>query len=270
VLQDAYNASPDSVQPMASLVRAYLRANQPEKAEAFLQSVLEANPSSSEAYVLLGSVQLQNAEDKKALESFNTAIAKQPDQPAGYIALSEYYSRQKNYAEAMKALQVGLEKQPKNFGLRLQVAGLEELQGNYEAAITQYDALLTEQPGSFVIMNNLASLLSDYRSDQASLDRAHSLAVSLTKTEVPQFKDTLGWIQYRQGDFKSAIDLLEQAQQALPNLALVRYHLGMSYLAAGEKAKAVEQLNKALELLPTSGGVAEDDIKSGLQKAGAT
>ena len=270
VLQDAYNASPDAAQPMASLVRAFLRAKQPDKAEDFIQSVLKANPSSAEAYILLGSIQLQNGEDKKALESFNTAIAKQPDQPAGYIALGEYYAREKHYAEAVKALQAGLEKQPKNFALRLQLAGLEELQGNHDAAITQYDALLAEQPGSFVIMNNLASLLADYRSDQASLDRANSLAVSLTKMDVPQFKDTLGWIQYRKGDFKSAIELLEAAQQALPNLALVRYHLGMSYLAAGEKAKATEQLKKALELLPTSGGVAEGDIKSGLEKAGAT
>ena len=130
----------------------------------------------------------------------------------------------------MKALQAGLQKQPTNFALRLAAAGIEELQGNHEAAITGYDALLKEQSGSLVIMNNLASLLADYRNDQASLDRAHSLAVSLTQTDVPQFKDTLGWIEYRQGDFKSAIGLLEEAQKALPNLTLVRYHLGMSYL----------------------------------------
>ena len=147
---------------------------------------------------------------------------------------------------------------------------MEELQGDYEAAIAGYEALLKEQPGSLVIMNNLASLLSDHRSDQASLDRALSLAVSLTKTQVPQFKDTLGWTQYRQGDFKSAIELLEEAQQALPNLALVRYHLGMSYLAAGELAKATEQLKKALELLPTSGGVAEDELRSALKKVGVS
>ena len=212
VLQDAYNASPNAAQPMTALVRAFLRAKQPDKAESFLQSVLQANPSSAEAYILLGSVQLQKGEEAKALESFNAAIAKQPDEPAGYLALSEYYAGQKKYVDAMKALQAGLQKQPTNFALRLAAAGIEELQGNHEAAITGYDALLKEQPGSLVIMNNLASLLSDYRSDQASLDRAHSLAVSLTKTDVPQFKDTLGWIQYRQGDFKSAIDLLEEAQ----------------------------------------------------------
>jgi tetratricopeptide (TPR) repeat protein len=101
------------------------------------------------------------------------------------------------------------------------------------------------------------------------LDRAVALAASLKSVEVPQFKDTLGWALYRQGDFKAAIELLEEAQQQLPNLALVHYHLGMSYLATGQLAKASEQLKKALELLPTSGGVAEDDIREALKKAGA-
>jgi tetratricopeptide (TPR) repeat protein len=270
VLQEAYSASPDAVRPMTALVGAYLRAQQPDKAEAFLRSVLQANPASGEAYILLGSLQLQKGQAAQALDSFNTAIAKQPDEPAGYLALSDYFASQRKYPDAMKALQTGLQKQPTNFTLRLAAAGIEEMQGDYEAAIGGYEALLKEQSGSLVIMNNLASLLSDHRSDKASLDRALSLAVTLKKTQVPQFKDTLGWVQYRQGDYKSAIGLLEEAQQQLPKLALVHYHLGMSYLAVGEQSKAVEQLKKALELLPVSGGVAEEDIKSALKKAGTT
>ena len=270
LLEDAYSASPNAVQLMAALVRAYLRAKQPAKAESFLRSVLEANPSSAAAYILLGSLQLQKGEKTEALKSFNEAIAKQPDEPGGYLALSDYYVRQKNYADSMKTLEAGLQKQPTNFALRVAIAGVEALQGNYETAIGGYETLHQEQPGFLVITNNLASLLSDHRSDQASLDRALSLAASLQKMDVPQFKDTLGWIQYRQGDFRFAIQLLEEAQQALPNLALVRYHLGMSYLATGETKKAAEQLKKALELLPTSGGIAEEDIRSALTKADTT
>ena len=62
VLQNAYSAAPTAVQPMAAVVRAYVRAQQADKAEAFLQSVLQANPSSAAAYTLLGSVQLEKGE----------------------------------------------------------------------------------------------------------------------------------------------------------------------------------------------------------------
>ena len=91
-------------------------------------------------------------------------------------------------------------------------------------------------------INNLVSLLLDYRSDKASLDRAFSLADALKNSNVPQFQDTLGWAQYRQGDFKDAIATLEAAAAKLPNLAAVHYHLGMSYAADGQPEKAAEQL----------------------------
>jgi tetratricopeptide (TPR) repeat protein len=127
--------------------------------------------------------------------------------------------------------------------------------------------MLKLQPGSMIAMNNLASLLSDYRTDKASLDRAYTLALSLRKSQVPQFKDTLGWVHYQRGEHKTAIALLEEAVAELPNVAMVRYHLGASYAAAGQTAKAVEQLKKAQELGAPNSEVG-DKIRVALQQAG--
>jgi Tfp pilus assembly protein PilF len=74
----------------------------------------------------------------------------------------------------------------------------------------------------------------------------------LRKSDIPSFKDTLGWINYLRGDYKSATDLLEQAATALPNRAMVQYHLGMSYIGSGQMGKATEQFKKALALGPDS------------------
>ena len=101
-----------------------------------------------------------------------------------------------------------------------------------------------------IVANNLASLLADHRTDKASLAQAKSLAALLKNSEVPQFKDTLGWVTYQQGDYGAAITLLEDAAAKLPNNALVQYHLGMSYLAAGDDTKASERFKKAQELAP--------------------
>jgi tetratricopeptide (TPR) repeat protein len=118
-----------------------------------------------------------------------------------------------------------------------------------------------------IVANNLASLLSDYRSDNASLEKAYALAQSLRKSEVPQFKDTLGWVHYKRGDYKSAAPLLEEAVSALPNAALARYHLGMTYVAMGDTAKAGEQLGKGLELAPAQGDL-KQKIQAALQQLG--
>jgi tetratricopeptide (TPR) repeat protein len=130
------------------------------------------------------------------------------------------------------------------------LAGTLEAKGDYEKAISEYEYLLKQQPGVMVVVNNLASLLTDHRADKASLDRASSLAGVLRKSPVPAFKDTLGWIYYLRGEVKNAIPLLEEASKSLSNNSAVQYHLGMSYLADGQVAKASDQLKKALALNP--------------------
>ena len=114
---------------------------------------------------------------------------------------------------------------------------------------TYVSQLQKQQPGSLVVANNLASLLSDYRTDAASLERAFAIAAGLRKAQVPQFKDTLGWIGSRRGEYKTAIPLLESAVAALPANATVRYHLAVTYLRAGEPVKGSAELRKAAELV---------------------
>ena len=233
----------------------------------FLEAVLQSNPASAEAHVLLGSIQLmQNAPDQ-ALKSYLTAIEKQPKNIVGYRALADLHVRQKNNDAALKVIRAGLQEQPDSAILRLTLAGVLELIGNYEAAIAEYEYLIEKQPSSMIFANNLASLLAEHRTDKASLERAQSLATSLRKSQVPHFKDTLGWVHYQTGDFRNAVVLLEEAAAELPNMALVRYHLGMSYIATGQTAKAAEQLKKALDLAPDSAGL-QEKIRAGLKKAG--
>ena len=147
-------------------------------------------------------------------------------------------------------IQTGLHQQPQSFPLRLGKAGILELKGQFEPAISEYESMLKDQPGSMIIANNLASLLAERRTDKASLAQAGALAALLKNSDVPQFKDTLGWVAYLQGDSASAIRLLEESAAKMPNNALVQFHLGMSYLGAGQDANASERFKKARELAP--------------------
>jgi tetratricopeptide (TPR) repeat protein len=268
ILQNAYAATPSSIQPLVALVNTYVRADKSDRAVAFLQTVLQKNPANAEAHVLLGSTQLVRNAPEQALSSFKAAIDQQPKSEVGYTALASFQIRQGNHAEAFKVIQAGLREQPESFTLRLALAGLHELVGDYDSAITEYDQLLKQQPGSLVVANNLASLLSDYRTDAASLDRAYAMAAGLRKAQVPQFKDTLGWVHQQRGEHKAALPLLEEAATELPNIALVRYHLGVTYASIGDNGKAAEQLKKALELAASDDRLGEK-VKAALKKMGS-
>ena len=130
-------------------------------------------------------------------------------------------------------------------GCSLRSPALLEAKRDYDGAIAEYESMLKDQPGSLIVANNLASLLADHRTDKASLERANSLAQLLKNSDIPQFKDTLGWVSYQRQDYRSALTLLEDAAKALPNLAMVRYHLGMTYLATGQDDKAADEFKKA-------------------------
>ena len=147
------------------------------------------------------------------------------------------------------------------------LAGALERKADYEAAISEYEFLLDKQPANLILVNNLASLLLDHRKDTTSLKKAQSLAAFLRKSEVPQFKDTLGWASYLQGDYRTAVSLSEEASVAMPDQASVRYHLAMAYIETGQLGKASEQLKKALELAPNNELAGE--IRSAFQKTGS-
>jgi cellulose synthase operon protein C len=266
VMESVRAAVPGAVEPMAAVVGTLVRENRLDQAVTFLHRVLQSNADNAEAHVLLGSVRLLQNSPDVAVKSFRAAVERQPTNMAGYQALAQFYVRQKKIDEAERIIRTGLNEKPEDPAMQLSLAGVLELKGDYEAAIAQYESMLKDQAGSMVVANNLAGLLSNHRSDKASLDRAFSLAAVLRKSEVPFFKDTLGWLYYLRGDYTGAIALLEQAAAELPDLPIVRYHLGASYVAAGQLEKASEQLAKAQELAAGDRNL-EAKIKAEQQKS---
>jgi cellulose synthase operon protein C len=262
--QDALVAAPSAPQPVAALVREYMQSKQPDKAAALLQGILTKEPSNSGALILLGSVQMANHAPDQAVKSFQTAIQKQPKDVNGYRALADFYLAQRDTASALKTLEAGLQQQPDSQPLQMTLAGVYETSGKYDDAIKEYENILVQQPGSLIAANNLASLLVDHKGDKVSIDRAQALVKGLKQSPVAQFKDTIGWVSYRAGDYKDAIPALESAATELPNLAVIHYHLGMGYLASGQNGKAADEFKMALTKNPSPDLL--NDINAQLKK----
>jgi tetratricopeptide (TPR) repeat protein len=148
---------------------------------------------------------------------------------------------------AVSAYEQGLKALPDNPQLMIGLAGVHERQKDYEAAISVYEKLLEQQPDNAIGINNLVALLSDHRSDAASLDKAAELAAKLEKTEQPAFLDTAGWIYYRKGDYDKAAGILKGVVEQSPEVPVFQYHLGMAYLKLGDKAAASEHLTRATD-----------------------
>jgi len=91
--------------------------------------------------------------------------------------------------------------------------------------------------------------LAEIPKDKADLKRAEELAKNalIRHPGDPALLDTLGWVEYRMGNYNQAADLIENALKAAPDEAILNYHMGMVHLKNGQMVAAREKLKKALD-----------------------
>ncbi len=128
----------------------------------------------------------------------------------------------------------------------MSLAALYEFDSSYTKAIEVYSELNKKQPTNLIVINNLASMLSDYGDNNKDLELAKELAVKLEATDQPVFLDTVGWIYYKSGDSKKAVELLTKVVEKAADINVFNYHLGMAYKLAGDNANAKIYLAKSL------------------------
>jgi tetratricopeptide (TPR) repeat protein len=231
---------------MADLVQSYVAAGDPLAARRYLDGVLAGDAGSVPALLLLAGLDQEAGDAAKAEAGYRAAVAAVPTLPQAHLALYGFLAGEGRTDAAKAALDAGLAAAPDAPALVFAQAGLLEKQGDIDGAIAAYEGLYAKDSGSPVLANNLASLITSYRDDAASLERAFTIARRLRGTEVPYFQDTYGWIQHRRGDQDEALRYLAPAAKALPDNALVQFHLAETELALGQRAEARASFERAL------------------------
>lgn len=103
-----------------------------------------------------------------------------------------------------------------------------------------------------------------------NLDKARQMiqAAAQARPNDGAITDSLGWIQYRQGDIATAVKTLERAVELEPEDSTINGHLGDAYWAAGRKIEAQYQWRRALTLNPTPDDAAKLEAKLNTQQPG--
>lgn len=246
--RSAYQSGEGTSGSLSSLIGSYMRAGKADEAKEFLEGILQDNENNYQAQILLGQVQLNVGENDLAVASFEKAKSVDPENSAAYINLVSFHANQNDLSSALAVVDEGIAAATNKVGLNLVKAGIYEREEDYEMAISIYEDLIAQDNINDVVINNLASLLSEHRSDEASMLRAQELAARFRQSSVPHFKDTLGWIYYKVGDIQAATSLLQDVVEQMPNMAIFRYHLGMSYMAGERKEAAKREFEEIVRI----------------------
>ncbi|MCV3273803.1 tetratricopeptide repeat protein [Roseobacter sinensis] len=250
------------------LIRAHLQANEPDKAMAIVAGILEDDPSNASMRYLQASIQMATGQTEEARAGLTGLVEDQPGMAQAWIQLVNLslQDRQSD-AEVLSLIDTALTSTDQNVNLLWIKASVLERGGDPEGAIAIYEALYERDSSSVIIANNLASLLSTVRTDEASLQRAVAIAQRLKDADIPALQDTYGWLLYRTGNIEDSVPYLEKAAQGLPNDGRVQYHLGMAYHGVGRTEEALAQMQKAIDVIgPIGDSELLEEIKAQVQE----
>jgi tetratricopeptide (TPR) repeat protein len=250
--------SPDHPVAHELLGVAYMAAKKYPEAEKEFLLQQKVNSKSDVVYLQLAASRAKQRNPDGVESALLQGLGELPGDVKLTSALATFYLQQGNSDRAATVYEGALESSPNEQRFMLGLAGIRERQGRIEDAIELYEASLASSPDSILVINNLAALLADHRTDEASLNKARELADKLGSAKQPVLLDTRGWVYYRLGDYEKAAQILTTVVEAAPEEPIFRYHLGMTYYKQGDTRAAKELL---------SGAVAEGMMYEGVDEA---
>ena len=237
-----------SLTSKVSLVQARLRTGNAEGALNLARDLSGQEPENEPLQGMLASVEAVNGNLGTAETIYRSLLDTDNRRPGVWLELAQLQMRQGDPVAAEALVDEALALMPEDPNLLWARASYHERNGDIDGAIGIYESLYERNSDSVVVANNLASLLATYRTDDASLERAWTIARRFRDVEIPAMQDTYGWIAHRRGDSEDALSYLEAAAAALQNDAIVQYHLGVVYMELAQTAKALAQFQRVGEL----------------------
>jgi len=238
--------NPRSKQLLAALAYTPRITEQPGGTVAFLREQIAADAGNLGAVELLADALLREGRFDEAETLANQTLEAQPTWMLGYDYAARARMNAGDREGAVPYFQAALEQAPQAAGFRLRLASLQEQIGNHEAARDHYRQLLDHPSVGDFAANNLAAMLSR---NEATAAEALEVAMRLADSQHPVFADTLGWSYVVNGDTTNGGRLLEFAERELPNLAEVKYHLGVCRFEEGRLPEAAQLLERALAIV---------------------
>ena len=207
--------------------RGYVRTGEYDSAITALESAVRLAPDHSDAHFLLGQAYNQAGQLTEAAETFRRVLELDPESAAAYHNLGVTYYQLEDLESAIAAFEAALDIDP-------------------DDADTHY------QLGATYLTLALSGTDRSTHPDPGILAQAtYQFEVALELREnMPEALIGLGNIFLQQGNHGSAITVLDQAIELVPDSREAHYALGAAYAQSGDTVQACETYERFLSLRP--------------------
>jgi tetratricopeptide (TPR) repeat protein len=260
-----YQPGQTDQRPLEGLIRSDVTQRQFEKALALLDAEIQKSPKSNSLRLMLALI-ATSAGKFDVAEAQYRLMASQSDSSAIQFQWAELLHTKGDAQHAMEHYRRAKELDPKNTSAAALLGRELEAAGRRTEAIASYRDALKADPNNVFALNNLAFALAD---TGQNLDEALQMALSaqkLIKDNNTAVADTVGWVYLKKGLTSSALLIFQNDVRRDPKNSAFHYHLAAALLASGDKLRAKEELQKALQSSPSP--IEEPTIRGLLAKIG--
>jgi tetratricopeptide (TPR) repeat protein len=205
---------------------------------------LAATANSPEIDLLLAKLYAEHQKLDEAIAVYERIVR---ERPRALLDLSVLQERAGRLAKAAESVRQLTQTAPYDTVALMRLGVLEDRIGNYDGARQAYTRVLNIEPNSVIALNNLAMLLAATKGEEKrGIDlarKAHAIS-----PKAPSIIDTLGWVLTRSDDVadrQEAVQLLRHSSGRL-RTPQSYYHYGIALMAAGQRGKARQELERAL------------------------
>lgn len=271
-----------AAQAMLAPTVTMIAAKQHQIALAYLRLLLRLDPQRDEAWVMVGDIMQAGGDTESARQAYARPRPGSPEYFSAQGKLAWTYEQADDHVTALRIAQAAASGGDSD--ARLTLADLLRANERYAESVALMNELIKEAPApdwrlyfgravSLEKLNRWNEAEADLqaalklRPDEPELlnylgyswiDRGVRLPEALAMVEKAvaanprsgAMVDSLGWAYYRLGDYKQAVEKLEQAVELEAGDPEVNDHLGDAYWKVGRRDEALFQWRRVLTLKP--------------------
>jgi Flp pilus assembly protein TadD len=265
------------VSSRVALAEALSRSGRHAEAERALEAPLAAQPKDARLLTMRAAVLDRAGRPGDSVALLRKAVAER--ERAGIetdvidlkIALADSLARASRHDESVAVLRTAVAAHPRDEELLFALGGAYERAGQGEAAVSQMRALLVVNPDHAEALNFVGYSYAEQGVRLEDAERLVRRALEL-KPRSGHILDSLGWVLFRRGDARRAVEVLEQADALAGPDATILEHLGDAYRASARLVDAATAYRRALasvgEELPAEQGKHRATLERKLRELG--
>ncbi len=245
--------------------------NNPEGAIAAYQAVDDASPLAYTAKLRMARTLHSLDRKEESFQLLEQLAAAHPERTEALVELADLARGDEDYARAETAYSRAIGRiktlEPENWSLFYARGITYERTNRWPQAEADFKHALQLEPEQPYVLNYLGYSWVD---KGMNLDQAKGMlnrAVELRPND-GYIVDSLGWVDFRLGEYNKAVERLERAVELEPGDPTINDHLGDAYWRVGREREARFQWRRALSLNPDQDAVAEIEqkLRSGLSE----